>query len=78
MGGHTELILSSALLLPMTKSEAVSALENIERVLKSIESHDAHTPLDHTDLQQRAHRERRKVQDIISLVKKLDRAARAE
>jgi hypothetical protein len=62
----------------MTKSEAVSALENIERVLKMVENHNSDTPLHQTDIQQRAHRERRKVQDIISLVKKLDRAARGE
>jgi hypothetical protein len=61
----------------MTKSEAVNALENIEKVLRGIESQNSDTQLGDTDLQQRAHRERGKIQGVIDLVKKLDRASRA-
>jgi len=56
----------------MTKSDAVSTLENIEKVLKRIEAHNSDTPLNETDLQHRAHRERRKIQDIIGLIKRLE------
>lgn len=70
------ILVIEAIIGPMTKSEAVRRLEEIDRILNDVTRLDTLTALQRTQLKASASREQRDIDDIIRLLKRLDREAK--